>query len=157
LEERWIFVLKLRNRPGVLSVVTSTFASRGVSLETLIAHDSIGLGEPLGTAVLTFSAAAKTKDHLARVLTRLAIVDDVREYRYADAEHARKSALARITLPAEELSRIIPVGVTFEIVREDPTEIVAIVLGPPPQVDTVIQDLLARGVLIALDSTVIVV
>ena len=66
--DKWIFLLKLRNRAGVLLSLTSLFADRGVSIESLTAHAGSGLGTPYGTAILTFTASAAKKDHLARLL-----------------------------------------------------------------------------------------
>ena len=106
--DKWIFLLKLRNRAGVLLSLTSLFADRGVSIESLTAHAGSGPGTPYGTAILTFTASAAKKDHLARLLSRLAAVHELTEYRYEDAEHARKSALARVTLPAADLLAALP-------------------------------------------------
>ena len=106
--DKWIFLLKLRNRAGVLLSLTSLFADRDVSIESLTAHASSGLGTPYGTAIPTFAASAAKKDYLARLLGRLDAVHELTEYRYEDAEHARKSALARVTLPADLLAALPP-------------------------------------------------
>ncbi len=155
--ERWIFLLKLRNRSGVLLSLTSLFADRGVSIESLTAHAGSGPGTGSGTAILTFAAPAAKKDHLARLLNRLAAVHELTEYRYEDAEHARKSALARVTLSAAELTASLPPGILCDIVSAGEGQTLALLLGPPHLLDTTLDALAARGALLGMDSTVIVV
>ena len=155
--ERWIFLLKLRNRSGVLLSLTSLFADRGVSIESLTAHGGTGPGATSGTAILTFAAPTAKKDHLARLLRRLAAVHELTEYRYEDAEHARKSALARVTLPAAELMAGLPPGILCDIVSTGEGHTLALLLGPPHLLDTTLAALAERGALLEMDSTVIVV
>lgn len=154
--DKWIFQLKLRNRAGVLSALTALFADRGVSLESLTAH-AADQGTTFGTALLTFAAPAAKKDHLARLLGRLASVQEVTEYRYEDAEHARKSALARVTLGADELTSALPTGILCDIVSAAENYTLALLLGPPHLIDTALNILAERGALQEVDSTVIVV
>ncbi len=154
--DKWIFQLKLRNRAGVLSALTALFADRGVSLESLTAH-AAGQGMSYGTAILTFAAPAAKKDHLARLLGRLASVQELTEYRYEDAAHARKSALARATLSAEELVAGLPPGILCDIVSASEGQTLALLLGPPHLIDTALAALAERGALLEMDSTVIVV
>ena len=155
--DRWIFLLKLRNRSGVLLSLTSLFADRGVSIESLTAHGGIGPGTTSGTAILTFAAPTAKKDHLARLLNRLAAVHELTEYRYEDAEHARKSALARVTLPAAELTAGLPPGILCDIVSTGEGHTLALLLGPPLLLDNTLDALAGRGALLEMDSTVIVV
>ena len=155
--DRWIFQLKLRNRSGVLLSLTSLFADRGVSIESLTAHGASEAGTASGTAILTFAASAAKKDHLARLLRRLAAVHALTEYRYEDAEHARKSALARVTLPAAELMAGLPPGILCDIVSDGEGQTLALLLGPPHLLDTTLDGLAERGALLEVDSTVIVV
>ena len=155
--DKWIFLLKLRNRSGVLLSLTSLFADRGVSIESLTAHAGSGPGTPNGTAILTFAASAAKKDHLARLLNRLAAVYALTEYRYEDAEHARKSALARVTLPAADLIAGLPPGILCDIVSTANDQTLALLLGPPLLLDTTVAGLDERGALLEIDSTVIVV
>ena len=155
--EKWIFLIKVKNRPGVLSAITALFADRGVSIDSLTAHDSSGVGVPFGSAILTFAANTGKKEHLKRLLTRLAAVQEVAEFSYADSAHARKSALARVSLPADALVAALPNGLLCEIVTVSETETLALLLGPPGLLDSAISTLAAADKLIAMDSTVIVV
>ena len=155
--DKWIFQLKLRNRSGVLLSLTSMFADRGVSIESLTAHAGVWPGPACGTAILTFAASPAKKDHLARLLGRLAAVQELTEYRYEDAAHARKSALARVTLGADELTSGLPPGVLCDIVSAEGGYTLALLLGPPHLLDTTLDGLAARGALLEVDSTVIVV
>ena len=82
--DRWVFVLQVKSRPGVLAAVTDVFAARGVSIETITAHDSRHTGTALGAIELMFTASPAKKEYLARVLSRLATVDAVAQHRYDD-------------------------------------------------------------------------
>ncbi len=151
--DKWIFLLKLRNRSGVLLSLTSLFADRGVSIESLTAHAGVWPGTAGGTAILTFAAPPAKKDHLAR----LAAVHELTEYRYEDARHARKSALARVTLSAADLAAGLPPGVLCDIVSAEGGETLALLLGPPHLIDTALAALSEGGALLEMDSTVIAV
>ena len=155
--DKWIFLLKLRNRSGVLLSLTSLFADRGVSIESLTAHGGTGPGTASGTAILTFAAPTAKKDHLARLLNRLAAVHSLTEYRYEDAEHARKSALARVTLSATDLIVALPPGILCDLVSVGEGQTLALLLGPPQALDAALSTLADEGLLVAMDSTVIVV
>ncbi len=155
--EKWIFLLKLRNRSGVLLALTSLFADRGVSIESLTAHAGVWPGTGSGTAILTFAASAAKKDHLARLLGRSAAVHELTEYRYEDARHARKSALARVTLSAAALVAGLPPGILCDIVSAEEGQTLALLLGPPHLIDTALAALSESGALLEMDSTVIAV
>lgn len=153
---RWVFLLRLSSRAGVLSALTAVFADRGVSIETLSAHDA-SVGGPLGSAVLTFAATAAKKDYLARLLRRLSVVTEVTEYRYEDAAHARKSVTARVSMSGADLRALLPPMVICDVIAEMPAETVALLLGPPPSLDHVLASLDQRGLLLASDASVVVV
>ncbi len=155
--DKWIFSLKLRNSAGVLSALTALFADRGVSIESLSAQGSGTSGAAQGTAVLTFSASEARKSHLARLLERLAPVQEVTQYRYDDAGHARKSTLARVTISAEELKARLPGAILCDVVSEAGGQTLALLLGPPPALDALLAQLAAEDAVLEMDSTVIVV
>ena len=155
--DKWIFSLKLRNSAGVLAALTALFADRGVSIESLSAQGSGAGGAAQGTATLAFAASEARKTHLARLLTRLAPVQALTEYRYDDAGHARKSARARVTLPADALRARLPASVLCDVVSEDAGQTLAVLLGPPPLLDGLLAELSAENTVLELDSTVIVV
>ena len=154
--EKWIFQLKLRNREGVLSSLTALFSDRGLSLESLSAHEGTGPGMT-GTAILTFAATAARKDHLTRLMGRLDTVELVAVLRYDDAAHARKSALARVSLPADNLKAALPPVILCDIVSSTETETLVLLLGPPKMLDEVLAALTAQGALQEVDATIIVV
>ncbi len=153
---RWVFLLRLRSRAGVLSALTAVFADRGVSIETLNAHDA-SVGGPLGSAVLTFAATAAKKDYLARLLGRLSVVTEVTEYRYEDAAHARKSVTARVGISGTDLRALLPPAVLCDVISEAPGRTIVLLLGPPPLLDHVLQSLEQRNLLQASDASVVVV
>ena len=155
--DKWIFSLKLRNSAGVLSLLTALFADRGVSIESLTARGGGGSGALPGTAVLTFAASEARKTHLARLLGRLASVLEVTEYRYEDAAHARKSALARLPLSEDSLKARLPPGVLCDVVSADKTSTLALLLGPPAVLDALLAELSGGEVIEEQDSTVLVV
>ncbi len=154
--KKWIVQLKLRNRAGVLSSLTALFADRGLSLESLSAHEGTGPGFT-GTAILTFAATAARKDYLTRLLGRLDTVELVAVLGYGDAAHARKSALARVGLPADALQAALPPGVLCDVVSASDTETLALLLGPPVLIDEALAALTAQEALQEVDATVIVV
>jgi len=154
--EKWIFQLKLRNRAGGLSSLTALFSDRGLSLESLSAHEGNGPGFT-GTAILTFAATAARKDYLTRLLGRLDTVQIVAVLRYGDAAHARKSALTRVSLPVAALQAALPPGVLCDVVSASETETLALLLGPPALIDDALAALTAQGALQEVDATVIVV
>ena len=155
--EKWIFSLKLRNSAGVLSSLTALFADRGVSIESLSAQGGSGPAAAPGTALLTFAAPEAKKAHLARLLGRLASVLEMAEYRYGDAAHARKSTLVRVPLPAQALKARLPPGILCEAVSEDAASTLALLVGPPMMLDSVLAELAADMALEERDSTIIVV
>ncbi len=151
--EKWIFSLKLRNSAGVLAALTALFADRGVSIESLSAQG----GGAAGAATLTFAASEARKNHLARLLKRLAAVQEVTQFRYDDAGHARKSTRARVSLSAEALrTRLMP-GILCDVVSETEDQTLALLLGPPPALDALLAELSAENAVLEMDSTVIVV
>lgn len=157
MSERWIFLVKVKNSPGVLAAMTALFADRGVLIDSLTAHDSNAVHASFGTAILTFAASPAKRAHLARLLERLAAVSEVQSFAYDDAAHARKLALARVALTADALAAALPPSVVCDIVSESNDELLVQLLGPPPVLDAALASLAASGVLLAMDSTVIVV
>ena len=157
--EKWIFSLKLRNSAGVLAALTALFADRGVSIESLSAQGGgvVQEGGATGTATLTFAATEARKSHLARLLERLASVQEVTQYRYDDAGHARKSTLARVTLPAQDLKARLPAAILCDVVSEAEGQTRALLLGPPPALDALLAELAAENAILEMDSTIIVV
>jgi acetolactate synthase small subunit len=155
--DKWIFSLKLRNSAGVLAALTALFADRGVSIESLSAQGGGTAGPAQGTAVLTFAASEARKNHLARLLARLASVQEVTEYRYEDANHARKSTLARVTISAEALRARLPQAILCDVVSEQEGQTLALLLGPPPALDSLLAEIAAEDAVLEMDSTVIVV
>ncbi len=155
--DKWIFSLKLRNSAGVLAALTALFADRGVSIESLSAQGGGTSGTAQGTAVLTFAASEARKSHLARLLERLASVQEVTQFRYDDAGHARKSTLARVTVPAAGLKARLPAGILCDVVSEGDGQTLALLLGPPPALDALLAQLAAEDAVLEMDSTVIVV
>lgn len=155
--DKWIFLLKLRNRAGVLSALTALFADRGVSIESLTAQAAGELGTTHGTAILTFAASPAKKAHLARLLGRLASVQELTEYRYDDADHARKSALARVSLGPGEVTASLPPGILCDIVSIAEDHTLVLLLGPPHLLDALLTRMADQGSLQEVDSTVIVV
>ncbi len=155
--DRWIFLLQVRSRPGVLSAITAVFADRGISIESLTAHDSSRTGQAYGTVLLTFLATPVKKDYLARLLHRSATVQDIVEYRYEDAAHARKSILVRVILTPEALKRALPPRILCDIVSAHPGETLALLLGPPLLLDQAVSALNPAATLEASEPNLTVI
>ena len=157
--DKWIFSLKLRNSAGVLAALTALFADRGVSIESLSAQGGGAAqgGGTAGTAILTFAASEARKSHLARLLTRLAPVQALTEFRYDDAAHARKSARVRVALSADALRARLPAAILCDVVSAAEAQTLVLLLGPPPVLDELLAELSAENTVLEMDSTTLVV
>jgi acetolactate synthase small subunit len=144
--ERWLFLIRANNRPGVLAAITALFADRGVSLDGLTIYDIHANEQGDGLATLTFRARETKKGHLARQLRRLEMVHELAEYR-CDEGGARRAALGLFALTPAELTALLPPEIQCDVLAGDDNEITALLLGPPALLDETLITLTVQGLL----------
>ena len=59
-EQRWIFVIKIIRKPGVLNAVTGVFSSWGISLETAMLN-AMGPEGSEGIVILSFACSHRKR------------------------------------------------------------------------------------------------
>lgn len=152
--ERWVFVMKVHDKPGALTAIASVFSSRGVSVDTTLGSSAAGmLGAP-STIVLSFRATERKKETLLRALSRLQHVVQVEAYPYA-ARELRSIAVARLT--PEERADDLPRGVHTEIISESGDSKTVLLTGATQAVEKAVQLLHDRGTLVDIVTTVMAV
>jgi acetolactate synthase small subunit len=144
--ERWLFLIRADNRPGVLAAITALFADRGVSLDGLTIYDMHTTERGDGLATLTFQAREAKKEHLARQLRRLEMVHELVEYR-CDEGGACRAALARFALTPPELTAALPPEIRCDVIVEQDDGITVLLLGPPALLDETLIRLSTQGLL----------
>lgn len=152
--DRWVFVIKVQDKPGALTAIASAFSSRGVSLETTLGSSAASmLGAP-STIVLSFRATERKKETLLRTLSRLQQVLQVQAYPYGSRE-LRSIAIARVT-PDEKMD--FPTkGVQTEIISERGDSKTLLITGGTQAVDKAVEMLRERGTLLDTVTTVMAV
>ena len=93
--ERWVFVIKSQDQPGVLTTATAVFSNRGVSLETILGSGGGITGTEGGRFVLSFRASQRQQELLLRTLERLSAVKQVLVYPYTSPQ-LRAIAVVRL-------------------------------------------------------------
>lgn len=150
-EQRWIFVIRIIRKPGVLNSVTGVFSSWGISLETAMLNARGPEGSD-GIIILSFSASPRKKEILERTVSRLSRVNGLTSYPYETSELRMIAACTvAASFQAEENG-------TVEIethLRKDDTKILYI-SGTVKDVDTCIAPLLARKEIIDLVRTILI-
>lgn len=154
VDERWVFVIKVYDKPGALTAIASVFSSRGVSVDTTLGSSAAGLLEAPSTIVLSFRATERKKETLLRTLARLQQVVQVEAYPYS-ARELRSIAIARLT-PEEKVADL-PQGVRTEIISESGDSKTVLLTGATQAVDKAVQSLHERGTLKDVVTTVMAV
>lgn len=152
--ERWVFVMKVHDKPGALTAIASVFSSRGVSVDTTLGSSASGLLDAPSTIVLSFRATERKKETLLRTLARLQQVVQVEAYPYS-ARELRSIAVARVT-PDEKIADL-PKGVHTEIISETGDSKTVLLTGATQAVDRAVQSLHERATLIDVVTTVMAV
>ncbi len=151
---RWVFVIKVQDKPGALTAIASAFSSRGVSLENTLGSSAASmLGAP-STIVLSFRATERKKETLLRTLSRLQQVLQVQAYPYGSRE-LRSIAIVRV-VPGEKMD--FPTkGIQTEIISERGDSKTLLITGGTQAVDKVVEILRERGTLLDTVTTVMAV
>jgi acetolactate synthase small subunit len=130
---RWLFAVKIMDKPGVLTAVASVFSHRGVSLRMIVGSTLASLEEGRSTLLVSFEASPAKMRMLRRTVERLAKVINVQSYRY-DSIYLR--AVASVQIPR---------SVALQLLPEEEVELVRVasfdqyerllVIGAPPAID----------------------
>ncbi len=152
--ERWVFVIKVHDKPGALTAIASVFSSRGVSVDTTLGSSSATVLDAPSTIVLSFRATERKKETLLRTIARLQHVQHVEAYPYS-ARELRSIAIARVT--PDEKTADLPRGVQAELISERGDSKTILLTGSTQAVDKVVQSMRERGALLDVVSTVMAV
>lgn len=150
VEKRWIFVIKILRKPGVLNSVTGVFSNWGISLETAML-DAVGPKESDGIVILSFICNHRKMEILERTVIRLARVHGVTSYPY---ETTSLRMIATCTVSAEYQYKDSNSVEIEEFIRKDNSKILY-VSGTVKDVDAYISPLLERKELIDLIRTIL--
>lgn len=84
-ESRWIFVIDIIKKPGVLNAVTGVFTNWGINLETTMLND-LGQEGSNGKLILSFASTQRKMQIIARTVRRLSKVVALQSYPYETHE-----------------------------------------------------------------------
>lgn len=152
-EQRWVFVIKAQDQPGVLTAAAGVFSNRGVSLETILGS-GMNSTSAEGRFVLSFRAAERKKDMLLRVVERLSTVIQVDCYPYSSSV-LRAIAVVRVSSATDinwEAS-----DVQMEIVSKDTDSQTMLLTGGTPAVEQWVETLRERNTLLDVAMSVMAV
>ncbi|WP_121967765.1 hypothetical protein [Leptolyngbya sp. BC1307] len=100
---RWIFVVRVLDKPGTLTAAAAVFSNRGVSLESILGSGIGATAIEDGRLILNFQATAPKQALLHRALERLPYTFRVDAYAYDDPK-LRAIAIARLSTSTKLLS-----------------------------------------------------
>lgn len=83
--QRWIFVIKIIRKPGVLNSISGVFANWGISLEIAMLNAGGTEGSD-GIVILSFASNQRKRAILERNISRLSRVSELKSYRYETDE-----------------------------------------------------------------------
>jgi acetolactate synthase small subunit len=147
-----VFVIRVVDRPGALTTVASVFSSRGVSLEDTV----VGTGTEGVRLLLGFRASVRKRETLVRVLRRLACVLDVQAHPY-DSPRLRAVAAVRVAPDSANRLPAVPAEVRVETVSESPDGRRLLLTGPTAAVESALEALRSRGLLLDYVKSVMAV
>lgn len=149
-EQRWIFVIKIIRKPGVLNAVTGVFSSWGISLETAMLS-AMGSEGSDSIVILSFACNQRKMEIMERTVSRLARVKELNSYPY---ETTDLRMIAACTVDADyqyEKSKTVEIE---EYIRKDNSKILY-VSGTVKDVDAFISPMLEKKELIDLIRTIL--
>ena len=153
-EQRWVFVVKCLDQPGSLTATASVFSNRGVSLEAILSSGMAATSIEAGRVIFSFRATERKKEMLLRALGRLSSVLQVDHYLYDDPA-LRSIALAKVSSPAAiEFSSDL---VQAEMISETAEGVLLLLTGNPIAVESVIETLRQRSLLLDLVTAAIAI
>lgn len=154
---KWLFIVRVQDKPGVLTRMASVFSNRGVSLDSITGHGA--LGNIRGTLIITLQATEKKKYELERTLRRVNDITSVVVYDYRHS-HLRKSSLVCLKAGFEEMKKIQSEWqeeTGLELVKSGDGDSVYLITGKPVVVDALVEKLIQEELLIDIVSSTIAV
>lgn len=95
-KKRWFFAVKVHDKPGMVTAVSSVFSNRGVSLEMLLGSTLHAVSADAIDLFVVFMATEPRKNELLRTIRRLAKVISVECYN-GDSPTLRAVAFAHVS------------------------------------------------------------
>lgn len=138
LERRWVFVVKVLDKPGALTATASVFSNRGVSLEAILGSGIAATTEEDGRLIFRFLATDRKKEMLQRVLERLSKVVQVDTYLYDDPKLRAIAVIKACNLDGIDLSSQ---AVQTETISQTETSQTFLLTGATLAVEQVIETL----------------
>lgn len=149
-EKRWIFVIKIIRKPGVLNAVTGVFSNWGISLETAMLN-AMGAEGTDGIVILSFACSQRKMEIMERTVSRLARVNELTSYPY---ETTSLRMIAACTVSAEYQYKKTSKVEIEELTRKDNNKILY-VSGTVKEVDAYITPMLDNKELLDLIRTIL--
>ena len=149
-EQRWIFVIKIIRKPGVLNAISGVFANWGISLEIAMLNAGGSEGSD-GIVILSFACSVRKCAILERNIQRLSRVRELRSYPY-ETDKLRMIAACTVApgcvMPLDEKIEI------EEHMRKDNSKMVYL-SGTVKDVDVYLRPLLANKSIIDMVRTIL--
>ena len=133
--QRWIFVVRVMDKPGTLTAAAAVFSNRGISLEGILGSGIGATAIEDGRLILNFRATAAKQNLLRRALERLPDVFQVDAYTYED-NRLRAIAVAKLPLTTKTLND--DDSYTIETIAQTKTERMVMLNGTPLAVESAI-------------------
>lgn len=149
-EQRWIFVIKITHKPGVLNSVTGVFSSWGISLETAMLNAMKPEGSD-GIIILSFACSQRKMEILERTVSRLSRVKEVDSYPYETVNLRMIATCTADTDYQHEKTTTVEIN---ELIRKDNSKIIY-VSGTVKDVDAYIAPMLEKKEITDLVRTIL--
>lgn len=145
---RWLLRATVVNKAGAMTSIASAFSNRGISIDSLVGHGADETPGDTGTVLVVFRCTEEEKEVLSREVRRLSKVIRLEEHVYRE-DYLRKGAVLLLRPEATEQRLLTPdQTVTWELIKDELIGRTYFLSGPPHQVDPIIEDLLADGLVL---------
>ena len=151
-DARWIFVIDILKKPGVLNSVTGVFTNWGTNLETTMLND-LGPEGSNGKLILSFACSRRKMQILERTVSRLSRVVALQSYPY-ETHELRMIAACHVPLgyKAEEKQ-----NVDIEYLEKLGDKQVIYITGTVADVDAYLKPMMERKEILELLITILTV
>ena len=151
-DARWIFVIDILKKPGVLNSVTGVFTNWGTNLETTMLND-LGPEGSNGKLILSFACSRRKMQILERTVSRLSRVVALQSYPY-ETHELRMIAACHVPLgyKAEEKQ-----NVDIEYLEKRDDKQVIYITGTVADVDAYLKPMMERKEILELLITILTV
>jgi acetolactate synthase small subunit len=151
-EARWIFVIDIIKKPGVLNAVTGVFTSWGINLETTMLND-LGPEGSNGKLILSFACTHRKMQILERTVSRLSKVVALQSYPY-ETHELRMIAACQVPL---EYKAVENDAIEIEYLKRRGDKQVIYITGTVADVNAYLKPMLERKEIIDLLITILTV